>query len=56
MAPKRPNYNQERNDRNRSKERKKLERLQRRNEDAEKRKAARVVPERTPAGEPTERS
>jgi len=51
MAPRRPNYNQERSDRDRSKERKKLARLQRRTEDAEKRKAERegvAVPE-TPA-------
>jgi hypothetical protein len=41
MAPRRPNYSQERNDRDRSKERKKLARLQRRTEDAEKRKAER---------------
>jgi hypothetical protein len=41
MAPRRPNYNQERNDRDRSKERKKLARLQRRTEDAERRKAER---------------
>lgn len=41
MAPRPPNYNQERNDRERSKERKKLARLQRRTEGAEKRKAER---------------
>jgi hypothetical protein len=41
MAPKRPNYSQERSDRNRSKERKKQARLQRRAEDSEKRKAER---------------
>jgi hypothetical protein len=36
-----PNYNMERADRNRAKDRKKAERLQRRTEDAEKRKAIR---------------
>lgn len=41
MAPRRPNYNQERSERDRSKERKKLARLQRRTEDAEKRKVER---------------
>ena len=35
----RPNYNQQRTDRNRAKEQKKKERLQRRGEDARKRKA-----------------
>jgi hypothetical protein len=37
-----PNYNQERASRNRSKQQKKQEKLQRREEDAAKRKAARV--------------
>jgi len=36
-----PNYRQQRTDRNRSKEQKKLEKLQKREEDAAKRKAAR---------------
>jgi hypothetical protein len=37
----RPNYQQQRGDRNRAKEQKKQERLRRRTEDAEKRKAER---------------
>ncbi len=37
----RPNYQQQRGDRNRAKEQKKLERLQRREEEAQKRKAER---------------
>ena len=37
----RPNYHQERSERNRAKDQKKKERLQRRTEDAEKRKAER---------------
>ena len=41
MAPRPPNYQQERNERNRAKEQKKKERLQRRTEDAERRKAER---------------
>ena len=41
MAFRPPNYQQERNDRNRAKDQKKKERLQRRTEDAEKRKAER---------------
>jgi len=36
-----PNYQQQRGDRNRAKEQKKLERLQRRDEDAQRRKAER---------------
>jgi hypothetical protein len=36
-----PNYNQQRSDRNRAKEQKKLARLQRRDEEAAKRKASR---------------
>jgi hypothetical protein len=59
MAPRPPNYNQERNDRNRAKDRKKQERLQRRTEDAEKRKAERerLLPPSPgdPPGEPSER-
>ena len=43
-----PNYNQQRADRNRSKAQKKLEKQQRRDEDTAKRKAAR--------GEPTDSS
>ena len=38
-----PNYNQERANRNRNKQQKKQEKLQRREEDAAKRKAARGV-------------
>ena len=51
-----PNYNMQRSDRSRSKEKKKLEKLQRREEDAAKRKAARgeapgeLEPEKTPQG------
>ena len=41
MAPRPPNYQQQRGDRNRAKEQKKQERLQRRTEDAQKRKAER---------------
>jgi hypothetical protein len=41
MAPRRPNYSQERSERDRNKEKKKQARLQRRTEDAEKRKADR---------------
>ncbi|MCR4283292.1 MAG: hypothetical protein NUV72_09740 [Bauldia sp.] len=41
MAFRPPNYSQERAERNRAKDRKKVERLQRRTEDAEKRKAER---------------
>jgi hypothetical protein len=41
MAFRRPNYNQQRGDRERIKERKKQERLERREADAEKRRAER---------------
>ena len=41
MAPRPPNYNQARGDRNRAKEQKKQERLRRREEDALRRKADR---------------
>ena len=41
MAPRPPNYQQQRGDRNRAKEQKKLERLRRREEDAANRKAER---------------
>jgi hypothetical protein len=41
MAPRPPNYNQARGDRNRAKEQKKQERLRRREEDALRRKANR---------------
>jgi hypothetical protein len=41
MAFRRPNYNQQRGDRERTKERKKQERLDRREADAQKRKAER---------------
>ena len=56
MAPRPPNYNQERNDRNRSKERKKLARLQKRTEDAEKRKAEREPHAAPPVPTDEERS
>jgi hypothetical protein len=39
--PFKPNYNQQRNDRNRAKEQKKQEKLQRREEEAARRKAGR---------------
>lgn len=47
MAPRPPNYQQQRGDRNRTKDAKKLEKLRRREEDAARRKADRVeaVPE-----------
>ncbi len=50
MAPRPPNYQQQRGDRSRAKDAKKLEKLRRREEDAEKRRIERgeVVPE-TPA-------
>ena len=55
-----PNYNQERADRNRAKDRKKAERLQRRMEDADKRKATRdgaAGPDgNVPADRPVEKS
>ena len=41
MAPRPPNYQQERNERNRAKDQKKKDRLLRRTEDADKRKAER---------------
>lgn len=41
MAPRPPNYGQQRGDRDRAKEQKKRERLARRDEDARKRKAER---------------
>jgi hypothetical protein len=44
MAPRPPNYNQARGDRNRAKEQKKQERLRRREEDALRRKATRSEP------------
>ena len=47
----RPNYNQQRGDRNRAKEQKKLEKLQRREEDAAKRRATRGQPQHQDAGE-----
>ncbi len=49
MAPRPPNYNQARGDRNRAKEQKKQERLRRREEDALRRKAARSEPTTTDA-------
>jgi hypothetical protein len=51
-----PNYNMQRTDRSRSKEKKKLEKLQRREDEAAKRKAARgeapgeLESEKTPQG------
>ena len=44
MAPRPPNYNQARGDRNRAKEQKKQERLRRREEDALRRKEIRSEP------------
>ena len=44
MAPRPPNYNQARGDRNRAKEQKKQERLRRREEDALRRKETRSEP------------
>jgi hypothetical protein len=44
MAPRPPNYNQARGDRDRAKEQKKQERLRRREEDALRRKATRSEP------------
>jgi hypothetical protein len=57
MAFRRPNYNQQRGDRDRTKERKKQERLERREQDARERKAERErlldqAPS-DPASEPT---
>jgi hypothetical protein len=49
-----PNYSQERSDRDRAKDRKKQERLQRRTEESEKRKAERERLSRPPSDEPTE--
>jgi hypothetical protein len=54
MATRPPNYNQERSDRNRAKDRKKQERLQRRTEESEKRKAERERLLRSPSADPTE--
>ena len=51
MAPRPPNYNQARGDRNRAKEQKKQERLRRREEDALRRKEDRP-PEPGSAPEP----
>jgi hypothetical protein len=41
MAPRRPNYHQQRGDRDRTKQQKKQERLQRREDDAQKRREER---------------
>ena len=49
MAPRPPNYNQARGDRNRAKEQKKQERLRRREEDALRRKAIRPSEGESPA-------
>jgi hypothetical protein len=46
----RPNYTQQRGERNRTKEQKKQEKLQRREEDAAKRRAARGQLQRTESG------
>ena len=45
-----PNYNQQRNERNRAKEQKKQEKLQRREEEVAKRRAARDVQEAPEGG------
>ena len=50
-----PNYNQQRNERNRAKEAKKQEKLQRREEEAAKRKAARAAGIDPDIAEPPER-
>jgi hypothetical protein len=57
MAPRPPNYQQARGDRNRAKEQKKQERLRRREEDAAKRKAERgeLAAPAAPATIPEER-
>jgi len=47
-----PNYNQQRAERNRTKEQKKQEKLQRREEEVAKRKAARTDPESPGEGTP----
>jgi hypothetical protein len=58
--PFRPNYRQQRSERNRVKEQRKQEKLQKRQELVEKRKAARqgepLEPLETPPGEPPEES
>jgi hypothetical protein len=48
--PFKPNYNQQRNERNRAKEQKKQEKLQRREEEVAKRKALREGGEEAPSG------
>ena len=61
MAPRPPNYNQARGDRDRAKEQKKQERLRRREEDALRRKADRSTdtgeasrpPEEAPGARPS---
>lgn len=50
MAPRPPNYQQARGDRNRAKDQKKREKLQRREEDAARRRAERGEPVEAPAG------
>jgi hypothetical protein len=47
-----PNYNQQRNERNRAKDQKKQEKLQRREEEVAKRKAARDGEQQEPDGGP----
>ena len=54
MAPRPPNYNQTRGDRNRAKEQKKQERLRRREEDALRRKADRSPDAGEETGPPEE--
>jgi hypothetical protein len=49
--PFKPNYNQQRNDRNRAKEQKKQEKLQRREEEAARRKAVREGEDPSPDDE-----
>ena|SRR3712207_963649 len=51
--PFKPNYNQQRNERNRAKEQKKQEKLQRREEEVARRKAAREGSQSSPAGPET---
>ncbi len=51
--PFKPNYNQQRNERNRAKEQKKQEKLQRREEEVARRKAAGEEGQSSPAGPET---
>lgn len=57
MAPRPPNYRQQRGDRNRAKQQKKQERLRRREEDAQKRREEREAllgPASPPDAQPSE--